>query len=219
MSKSGVSSKQNNKRVHSSKEGLQQAATLREQAASTELEARLLRISHVLTKTPLFVGAVEKLLADNGVDLESIAVDACAAPDPKKIKKVVEKAVDNDLDIPRSATYWGAVSADRLVAYLCELETFFSVESLSVLKPMTSNNKRRVRNWPRQPLADLIEFLTGVHKDIYLGTTGPLHIHASLVRGLRQLNENLGKRGQNLRLPPDWTRDGVYEVAATTRPA
>eukprot|EP00971_Amphidinium_carterae_P110183 2182576-Amphidinium_carterae.2 len=151
------------KRMNSSKEGLSEAAQKRQEAIKQEVAARVLRIETGLKRNPLLIGEVEKLFLEQGVEIEDVDVE----PPPKKQTKKGDKVLTEGEDIPRCITYWGGVTPERLVFYLCQMETFFSVESLSVLKPLAANGKRRVRTWPKDALAELVEFLTGVHKDAW----------------------------------------------------
>ena len=181
------------------------AAALRKQAEEIELTNRLSTITAVLRKEPLYIPVVENALKQAGVVLENVLVEA-EAPPAKKAK--AGAVVTQTTILPKCEVYFGMLSGPSLSALLFELETCYTPESLTRLKP---SPRKAI---PKQSLLALLEFLTGMRPDTWIGTSGKLKEFHYLSQALQTLNTKRGRRGRDVRLPPSWGQDGVYRVEA-----
>ena len=184
---------------------LEDAAALRKQAGEIEMQNRVSVIGQTLRKNPLLIPVVEKALNEAGIDVSSLELLPEPGPASKK-SKTSDAAVGKGSHLPKCEVYFGMLSSNTLQALLCELEACYTPESLSRLRPSA---RRAV---PKASLLNLIEYLTGLKHDSWIGTTGPLKSFDYLAEALGRLNVLRGRRGRDVRLPPDWASDGVYRV-------
>ncbi|CAE7345180.1 unnamed protein product [Symbiodinium microadriaticum] len=143
----------------------------------------------------------ESALQAAGVDLEKAYMSE--QPARKKQRKGDQQGEDM---LPRCETRFGDLNVKVLVEMLCSMENIFTLHALNALK---EGPKRAM---PKDKVLQVIEFLTDVGAGDYIGTEGPLKNVDSLKKILSELNNVNGHRGQSLRLPPDWSQSGIYEV-------
>ena len=149
---------------------LDDAAELRRQAEEIELANRVNMVASCLKRHPLYLPVVERALKDAGADLAG-ELPIEETPQPKKAKAAPASSGKGSV-LPKCEVYFGMVSSGNMQALLGEMETFFTPESLSRLRPAA---RRAV---PKPVLMQVLEFLTGMRQDTWLGTTGPLKTFA-----------------------------------------
>ena len=186
---------------------LDDAAQLRRQAEEIETTNRLSVISAVLRETPLYISVVESALRQAGADLSKVNLEA--EPVPAKKSKAAAANARSEL-LPKCEVYFGMLSGPTLQALLCDLEACYTPESLSSLKP---SPRKAI---PKLALQALMEFLTGMRADTWIGSTGKLKEYEYLSQTLKKLNTMRGRRGRDVRLPPVWGTDGVYAIVGSS---
>ena len=183
---------------------LDDAAVLRRQAGEIEVQNRITKVAHCLKKYPLYLPVCERALTEAGADL-SLEPVMEEAPAPKKARSAPNLMGKGSV-LPKCEVYFGMVSSGNLQHLLGEMEAFFTPENISRLRPTA---RRAV---PKASLQQLVEFLTGMRADSWIGTAGPLKTFDHLAASLAKLNVLRGRRGRDLRLPPTWPVDGVYRA-------
>lgn len=182
-------------------EKVAQAAAIRKKALALEVDARCEKIMQMIRGNAELCSVCESALQAAGVDLEKAYMSE--QPARKKQRKGDQQGEDM---LPRCETRFGDLNVKVLVEMLCSMENIFTLHALNALK---EGPKRAM---PKDKVLQVIEFLTDVGAGDYIGTEGPLKNVDSLKKILSELNNVNGHRGQSLRLPPDWSQSGIYEV-------
>eukprot|EP00439_Symbiodinium_sp_Y106_P000501 s2696_g1.t1 len=182
-------------------EKVAQAAAIRKKALALEVDARCEKIMQMIRGNAELCSVCESALQAAGVDLEKAYM--CEQPSKKKQRK---GDLEGDDMLPRCETRFGDLNVKVLVGMLCAMENIFTPHALNALK---DGPKRAM---PKDKVLQVLEFLTDVGVGDYIGTEGPLKNVDSLKKILSELNNVNGHRGQSLRLPPDWSQSGIYEV-------
>lgn len=128
---------------------------------------------------------------------------------PVKRPRVEEEAAELGIRLLPQYTKFMSTPNQLLRFYLSRMEPqIMSVHALKALNP------KNARDCPRELLAQIAEYLTGVGVDEIL----PVHARSSLdecVRYLQARNEARQRRGFQLRLPPRWDGpDGLFQVSS-----
>ena len=180
---------------------LDDAKDLRRQAGEIETQNRIGKVAKCLKDNPLLLPIAERALTEAGADL-SADLEPEESPLPKKARPAPSN-LGAGSQLPKCEVYFGMISSGNMQHILGALEPFFTPEYISRLRPSAR------RAIPKPSLMQLMEFLTGMRADTWIGTNGPLKSFDSSMCALNNLR---GRRGRELRLPPSWPLDGVYRV-------
>lgn len=199
---------------------MDKAAKLRQKGAALERAAKIQRINAVLKRRPDLCDKVCETLANHGGSVEEEEKKAteggggCSGSLGRIGGSSFAGADEGDdggtgeIDrIPRCETTLGSLRINRLEALLSSVELVaFSKHNLKALKP---SGKKALT---KEMLNPIIEFVSGWNPDFFLGTDGPLKSQRHLQSALGFANQERGRRGRELPLPPRWPRDGNYLV-------
>lgn len=176
-------------------------------SAEAALKADKSLITAVMNQSQSCVPRLKKTLRDLGyIDEKDGIIERHEMPAPKVAPSAATPSPNKmnlrkDEPLPESVNTLADCDAQTL-GYLLEMceEITFNPHSLKALL------KRGQRKIPKEPLLECVEFLTDMPRDVQIKTCGTLGNSVDL---LSSKNDQNGRRGRDLRLPPNWSFSGV----------